>query len=92
MSELGFEAYLLAEHQSYYIITTYCYPSDPGFSFERFYQELSELGCIIYPGKLSKGACFRIGTIGRLEMSDVEKLTSAIRTVMSERAKASSAS
>src|SRR5262249_7391826 len=65
MERLGFVRHLDAEDQSY-IITTYRYPSDPAFHFEDFYTRLSDLGCIIYPGKLSQEPCFRIGTIGRL--------------------------
>ncbi len=77
MKDLGFEAYLAPEDQSC-IITSYRYPKD--FVFEEFYRGLSELGFVIYPGKLSSEECFRIGTIGRLDASDIEDLLSAIRT------------
>lgn len=80
MRELGFEPYLNDADQSY-IITSFRYPSDPGFEFEKFYAALSELGCVIYPGKLSREACFRIGTIGRISESDVETLLEAIARV-----------
>jgi 2-aminoethylphosphonate-pyruvate transaminase len=87
MAELGFEPYLAAEDQSY-IITTYRYP-DAEFRFEEFYTRLSELGLIIYPGKLSQEPCFRIGTIGRLDMKDIQRLLDAIRaTVDGPRARA----
>lgn len=76
MAELGFEAYLAAEDQGY-IITTYRYPP-AGFDFQDFYTRLSERGFIIYPGKLSQEPCFRIGTIGRLEANDIERLLAAI--------------
>ena len=81
MAELGFEPYLSPEDQSY-IITTYRYPADPAFCFEQLYRQLSELGCVIYPGKLGQDACFRIGTIGRLQPGDVERLLAAIHTVL----------
>jgi len=90
MAELGFEPYLAPEDQSY-IITTYRYPADPEFRFERFYSQLSDLGCLIYPGKLGQEPCFRIGTIGRLQTSDVEQLLSAIRTVRGREAEAQAA-
>jgi phosphonate degradation associated HDIG domain protein len=77
MKDLGFEAYLPPEDQSC-IITSYRYPKD--FNFEEFYGRLSELGFVIYPGKLSHEECFRIGTIGRLGEADIEDLLSAIRT------------
>jgi 2-aminoethylphosphonate-pyruvate transaminase len=80
MSAMGFEQYLAREDQSY-IITTYRYPSHPEFGFEAFYGMLSELGFLIYPGKLSQEPCFRIGTIGRMDVKDIERLLEGIREV-----------
>jgi 2-aminoethylphosphonate-pyruvate transaminase len=77
MADMGFAPYLAAQDQSY-IITTYRYPAHPEFSFEAFYAQLSELGFLIYPGKLSQEPCFRIGTIGRLDEKDIERLLGAI--------------
>jgi 2-aminoethylphosphonate-pyruvate transaminase len=85
MARMGFEAYLAPEDQSY-IITTYRYPADPGFRFKDFYNRLSDLGFLIYPGKLSQEPCFRIGTIGRLDVPDIDRLLEAIGTVQSEQA------
>ena len=79
MKELGFEAYLAPEDQSP-IITSFRYPKDDSFRFEEFYAKLSELGCLIYPGKVSREECFRIGPIGRLGAGDVRNLLDAIRT------------
>jgi 2-aminoethylphosphonate-pyruvate transaminase len=76
MAELGFEAYLAPEDRGY-IITTYRYPADD-FRFEEFYSRLSELGFVIYPGKLGQEQCFRIGTIGRLDVGNIEALLDAI--------------
>ena len=81
MAELGFEPYLAAEDRGF-IITTYRYPASERFHFEEFYSRLSQLGFIIYPGKLSQEPCFRIGTIGRLEVKDIEALLQAIGHVM----------
>jgi len=81
MAKLGFEAYLNVEDQSY-IISTFRYPGDPQFRFEEFYGLLSELGFIIYPGKLTTELCFRIGTIGRLYPADIEALLAAVRQVL----------
>jgi 2-aminoethylphosphonate-pyruvate transaminase len=77
MRELGFEAYLSDEDQSP-IITTYRYP-DANFQFEEFYSKLSDLGFVIYPGKLTQEPCFRIGTIGRINEHDVANLLNAIK-------------
>lgn len=79
MKDLGFEAYLAPEDQSC-IITSYRYPKNESFRFEEFYERLSELGFVIYPGKLSREECFRIGTIGRLSAGNIEDLLSAIRS------------
>jgi len=79
MRELGFEPYLAPEDQSP-IITTYRY-SSATFRFDEFYSKLSDLGFVIYPGKLTQEPCFRIGTIGRLTESDIGRLLDAIRTV-----------
>lgn len=83
MTEMGFEAYLAPEDLSC-IITTFRYPRDQRFNFEEFYQRLSDLGFIIYPGKLTAEPCFRIGTIGQLFPQDIEDLLAAIRRVLAE--------
>jgi 2-aminoethylphosphonate-pyruvate transaminase len=82
MEAMGFELYLALEDQSF-VITTYRYPANPDFRFEEFYSRLSEMGFVIYPGKLSQEACFRIGTIGRLAEEDIAALLAAIRSVVS---------
>jgi 2-aminoethylphosphonate-pyruvate transaminase len=82
MQELGFRAYLPAALQSH-IITAFLYPDDT-FVFAEFYRRLSDLGMLIYPGKLSKADCFRIGNIGHLFPSDVTELLLAIKAVLSE--------
>jgi 2-aminoethylphosphonate-pyruvate transaminase len=80
MEAMGFEPYLAPEDQSY-IITTYRYPANPEFRFEEFYSRLSEKGFIIYPGKLSQEPCFRIGTIGRLGVKEIEGLLKAVEEI-----------
>jgi 2-aminoethylphosphonate-pyruvate transaminase len=85
MTELGFEPYLAPEDRGY-IITTYRYPAGETFRFEEFYSRLSQLGFIIYPGKLSQEPCFRIGTIGRLDVKDIKALLDAIGQVMTDMA------
>ena len=83
MSELGFETYLRPQDHSY-SLTSFRYPAHPRFSFEAFYQRLSEKGFVIYPGKLSHADCFRIGTIGRIYPADVRRLLEAIRQTLAE--------
>ena len=83
MKALGFEIYLAEEDQSF-IITSFRYLSDPAFQFAAFYERLWKLGFAIYPGKLSKELCFRIGTIGRINTADIEALLSAISSVLND--------
>jgi 2-aminoethylphosphonate-pyruvate transaminase len=83
MRAMGFQEYLTPEHQGH-IITSFQYPVDPRFEFEDFYRRLAARGMVIYPGKVSDAACFRIGTIGRLFEADVEALLAAIREVLAE--------
>ena len=77
MRKLGFAEYLPAERQSN-IITAFRYPDDPNFRFEDFYHRLRARGFVIYPGKLSRADCFRIGTIGRISEQNVRDLVAAI--------------
>jgi 2-aminoethylphosphonate-pyruvate transaminase len=77
MQEMGFREYLKPEDQGY-IITSFLYPDDPNFSFEKFYDALNEKGYVIYPGKVSDANCFRIGNIGRIFEADVNALLAAI--------------
>jgi 2-aminoethylphosphonate-pyruvate transaminase len=81
MCQLGFQPFLRPELQSY-IITAFYYPKIAGFEFTRFYRALSDLGFIIYPGKLTMADTFRIGTIGRLFESDIDHLLDGIEIVM----------
>jgi 2-aminoethylphosphonate-pyruvate transaminase len=83
MRKLGFEEYLAPKDQGY-IITSFRYPRDPGFSFRDFYDRLNARGYVIYPGKVSDADCFRIGTIGRIRESDVKDLLAAIAEVLGE--------
>jgi 2-aminoethylphosphonate-pyruvate transaminase len=77
MKELGFDAYLAPENQSY-IITSFRYPKHQNFDFGRFYHHLSQKGFVIYPGKVSDADCFRIGTIGHLFPEDLRALVVAV--------------
>ncbi len=83
MRQLGFTEYLRPEDQSS-IITSFRYPDHPNFDFNRFYEMLNEKGFVIYPGKVSDAACFRIGTIGRIYADDIRALLAAIRETLAE--------
>jgi 2-aminoethylphosphonate-pyruvate transaminase len=78
---LGFVAYLDPAVQSP-IITAFRYPAHPNFRFEEFYGRLSDLGMVIYPGKLTSVDCFRLGNIGDLFEADIRALLKAIESVL----------
>lgn len=78
---IGLQAYLDPADQSP-IITTFRYPAREGFKFEHFYEQLSERGFAIYPGKLTSEPCFRIGTIGRITPEDISALLQALRSAL----------
>ncbi len=81
MRKIGFRLYLPDEIRGY-IITSFLYPEDINFSFNDFYRRLNEKGFVIYPGKLSKVDCFRIGNIGQIYPEDMINLTQAIKDVV----------
>jgi len=83
MTAMGFRPYLMPEHMGY-IITAFHYPDDANFDFEELYSRLSEAGYVIYPGKLTQAACFRIGNIGRIFPDDVRALLGAIQSTIQE--------
>ncbi|MGZ8523119.1 MAG: 2-aminoethylphosphonate--pyruvate transaminase [Chitinophagaceae bacterium] len=83
MAGLGFRQYLRPEIQGH-IITSFLYPDDPNFNFERFYQKLNNRGFVIYPGKLGKTDAFRIGNIGQIFPDDVKALITAVKEVLEE--------
>ncbi len=83
MKKLGLEPYLDVDTQSY-IITTFPYPEHPNFSFETFYNSLSDKGFVIYPGKLTQADCFRIGNIGRMNASHMHGLLDAVAATFDE--------
>ena len=77
MKRLGFRSYLPAAVQSP-IITSFIYPADPRFDFPEFYRRVADKGFILYPGKISQAATFRIGNIGRLFEADMRCVVNAI--------------
>lgn len=83
MRQLGFKEYLKPADQGY-IITSFLYPDDPNFSFEKFYDSLNQKDYVIYPGKVSDANCFRIGNIGRIFEADVKALLAAIAETIDE--------
>jgi len=83
MKRLGFRSYLPPAVQSF-IITSFLYPADPRFEFPEFYRRVADKGFILYPGKISQAATFRIGNIGRLFESDLRCVVNAIGETIEE--------
>ena len=83
MRALGFRTLVRDEWQSP-IITSFHYPEDPRFTFDEFYDRLKRRRFVIYPGKVSQAACFRIGTIGHVFPGDIDELLEAIDAVRGE--------
>ncbi|MFD1064794.1 2-aminoethylphosphonate--pyruvate transaminase [Oceanobacillus locisalsi] len=80
MEQLGFQAYIPEERQSP-IITTFLFPNDI-FVFEDFYYYVKERGFVLYPGKLTELNTFRIGNIGEVYETDIERLCNVIQEYM----------
>jgi 2-aminoethylphosphonate-pyruvate transaminase len=83
MQALGFKTYLAPKNRGY-IITSFLYPEHPRFDYKVFYELLNEKGFVIYPGKLSKIDCFRIGHVGRIDYTDVRGLLAAVQETLAE--------
>jgi len=83
MATMGFKE-LVPEKFAGHIITCFYYPKHQNFSFEKFYQKLSDIDQVIYPGKVTEAPCFRIGNIGNLSPADMDHLLTCIRSVLTE--------
>jgi 2-aminoethylphosphonate-pyruvate transaminase len=83
MRALGFTPYLRRELRGP-IITAFRYPADERFDFQAFYEHLNDLGFVIYPGKVSRADCFRVGTIGRIFPEDVRDLLQAVEQTVAD--------
>ncbi|XP_071440862.1 2-aminoethylphosphonate--pyruvate transaminase-like [Hetaerina americana] len=83
MRDLGFKTLLTVEKQGA-IITSFLYPTHPNFNFDEFYRRLSNLGQLIYPGKVTKTDSFRIGNIGHLFPPDMRYLIKCIERTLHE--------
>ncbi|HIP23826.1 MAG TPA: 2-aminoethylphosphonate--pyruvate transaminase [Rhodobacteraceae bacterium] len=80
---LGFET-LLKDRWISPIIVTFSCPEDPKFSFEQFYDLMKAKGFIIYPGKLTVVASFRIGCIGQMDEHVMRGVVNAAKETLAE--------
>lgn len=82
MARLGFSPMLDKAVQAP-IIVSFAEPSEPWFSFQRFYDELKRRGFAIYAGKMKVGGTFRVGTIGAIDRGDIERFLTAAEQCVS---------
>jgi len=80
MRRIGFST-LLPNSMHSPIITSFLSPENEKYSFNEFYDLLKNNGYVIYPGKISNGDTFRIGNIGVVNPSDMEKLVETIERI-----------
>jgi len=83
LRELGLSLYLPPELQAPIIVTVNA-PADPAFDFTAFYDVVAAQGYLIYPGKLTKAATFRVGCIGRLGEEEMRGAVAAIAAALEE--------
>ncbi|MGD9646382.1 MAG: 2-aminoethylphosphonate--pyruvate transaminase [Pirellulales bacterium] len=83
LTELGFRPLVAAEYRSP-IITAFCYPDDPQFTFLKLYEALKRRRFVIYPGKVSQAETFRVATIGHVFPDDVRQLVAAFGEAIKE--------
>ena len=81
MRALGFET-LLPDGLQAPVIVTFLMPETEAFSFPGFYRRLSELGFVIYPGKLTDRDSFRIGCIGSFGADEMRAAVAAVKQVL----------
>ncbi|NMS88388.1 2-aminoethylphosphonate--pyruvate transaminase [Clostridioides difficile] len=77
LKSLGFDTLVNDGAQSP-VITTFLYPKNANFEFMEFYTYLKENGFVIYPGKLTDIDTFRIGSIGEVYPTDMDRLADVI--------------
>jgi 2-aminoethylphosphonate--pyruvate transaminase/phosphonoacetaldehyde hydrolase len=81
MKELFFKPLDLKGNQGP-IITTFHSPKSKDYNFNKFYENLKNRKCVIYPGKLTKFDSFRIGTMGDINIEHVDLLLNEVKNSM----------
>ncbi|MBI5287568.1 MAG: 2-aminoethylphosphonate--pyruvate transaminase [Chloroflexi bacterium] len=79
---IGFRPLLGPERRSP-VITSFLFPS-ASFSFDAFYAAMKRRRFVLYPGKISQAATFRVGTIGHVFPEDIDLLVKATGEVVRE--------
>ena len=80
---MGFKTLLPDELQAPIIITFHM-PTNPEFDFAAFYDGLKNQGYVIYPGKLTVADSFRMGCIGRLDLTHMQAALDAVKRMLNQ--------
>ncbi|MHC2002013.1 2-aminoethylphosphonate--pyruvate transaminase [Methylobacterium sp. CM6241] len=83
MERLGLKSFLAPEIQAPIIVTFHA-PRDPKYRFADFYAAVRARGFILYPGKLTQLETFRVGCIGHVESTDMERAVEAVAAVFTD--------
>ena len=75
---IGFRPLLHVEHESR-ILTAFCEPPDPEYSFGEMHDFLYEKGFTIYPGKGARKETFRLSILGDLYPDDIRSFLEALK-------------
>ena len=81
MHKMGFKSYLDNNLHSP-IIVSFQMPKNQKFNFNFFYNNLSKLGFVIYPGSITNQKTFRIGCIGNIYPKHIKMLLKAIEKTL----------
>ena len=79
MKNIGFKCYLDEKLHSPIII---CFKKPKKLNFKTFYNNLSKLGFVIYPGSITNEKTFRIGCIGNITSKEINLLLKGINKVL----------
>ena len=79
MKKIGFNCFLDSNLHSPIIVS---FQMPKKFNFNFFYNNLSKLGFIIYPGSITKEKTFRIGCIGNIYPKHIKMLLQGIKSTL----------
>lgn len=85
MTELGFVLAVPDLPQSN-LLTTFLKPAHPAFGFDEMHDALLAEGFTIYPGKVGQIECFRLASIGQIDVADITAFLEATRRYLAARA------
>ncbi len=83
MSRLGFHPALDQARQAP-VIVSFIEPSADWYRFDAFYDALVERGFAIYAGKMRALGTFRVGTIGAIDHTVIDRFLQAVEAVVTE--------